>query len=296
MKRQKGFTLLELLVVSGMIAMLAALTIPTLSRARDLVKRTKCRSNLHSIGIALSTAANEDSTKRYPHVSTGQDVWDKIGYDKTAGYDPTGVQDGTRPLFLLIARTRKTAADVWVREEINLVKPDIFLCPGVSGVDTVVDDVDWSTGTNEQVGFESSASIHYSYQHSINLATPVLTMIDDPKRIIMADRSPLATYPGTQVGYNGGEPDADSYDTLGASTADDNENSPNHNGEGQAVLRKGGDVRWSDVTTFDHDIVTGPDHIWQANEVDTGAIIADRAGAAPSFDPGRRVPDIFLVP
>ena len=295
MKRHSGFTLLELLVVCGMIAMLAGLVIPTLGRARVIVRRGACGNNLHVLGSALASAAGEDSNKRYPFVATGQNAWNKIGHNKTAGNDPDGVQDGTRPLFQLIARTRKTAADVWVREKIDLVKADVFTCPSVRSMDTRVDLVEWTSGTNEQVGFESSKSIHYAYQHSINPnltagGAPVLTMIDDPRRIIMADRSPLATYPGAQTGYSGGQPDADSYDVLGSSTADADAGSPNHKGEGQNLLSLGGSVRFDSETVFDGD------NIWQASDPDTGLPVATRETAAAGYDPISNVPEVFLVP
>ncbi len=54
-----GFTLIELLVVISIIALLLAILMPSLRRARDYARRISCGSNSRQIMMAMSTYASE---------------------------------------------------------------------------------------------------------------------------------------------------------------------------------------------------------------------------------------------
>jgi len=69
--RDNGFTITELLVVVAVIAILAALLIPTLSRSRDTAYRVACLHHLGQIELASSMYAMDNSGFLPPHeVST----------------------------------------------------------------------------------------------------------------------------------------------------------------------------------------------------------------------------------
>jgi prepilin-type N-terminal cleavage/methylation domain-containing protein len=61
--RVRGFTLVELLVVVSIIALLAALMLPGLARAREYAYFSRCKNNLKQIGIGFNTFAVNNKGK-----------------------------------------------------------------------------------------------------------------------------------------------------------------------------------------------------------------------------------------
>ena len=78
-RRAAGFTLIELLIVIAIIAILSALLLPTLGKARATAKRAVCESNLRQLGVAAELYWDDNTGKCFNYnfgtTNSGRILW-----------------------------------------------------------------------------------------------------------------------------------------------------------------------------------------------------------------------------
>jgi prepilin-type N-terminal cleavage/methylation domain-containing protein len=222
-RSQQGFTLVELLVVIGIIALLISILLPALNAAKERANRVKCASNLRQVGQGLMLYAN-DNKGAYPRTiykigTAPKSFTHPEAVDPYSGTPRPDDNDITAALFMLIRN-----ADL---------NPEVFNCPSSNQEKDSLNNLPATSRSN----FTHESNLSYSYAHPY----PNQTAVSQGYKLhsgVVADLAIAAdrNEPDPTWTTNRRFDEAQSKIRLG--------NSSNHEREGQNVMFNDGHVEW----------------------------------------------------
>jgi prepilin-type N-terminal cleavage/methylation domain-containing protein/prepilin-type processing-associated H-X9-DG protein len=117
-RRREAFTLIELLVVIAIIAILAAILLPVLEKAKERALGAQCMNNLHEIQMGW-VMYNNDNNGKFPYNSTGSASgnvnWVSSDQDYSGASDDTNYQKLVDSRYSLLA--------------LGVTDPKVYHCP-----------------------------------------------------------------------------------------------------------------------------------------------------------------------
>jgi len=192
MRRPNGFTLVELLVVVGIIGMLASMLVPSIRMAIALTEANVCMGRLKGVGTALQIYRQQND-HRWPWIDHVTSDWSKTptGTNRDKALPPEKADPGPRALtalLFLLVRDGHPAG--------------LFVCPAdaeaAEDTDTRWDhDGDADTPMDYYRDFAGAANVSFSLQAPVKKGDRYVSGLSDTDSaaVLVADKSPAADDP-----------------------------------------------------------------------------------------------------
>jgi len=222
--RRSGFSLVELLVVIGIVVILIGILVPYVMKKREDDRRARCAENLRMIMAALRTyaAGNHGDFPRVTY-DPARNPDGYVAFTGAASSDPFVHETQVRP--------NDVTASLWLLVRGRMLKPPQFVCPSTSDTpDPTSDPSEWGHRSN----FAGPGHLSYSYASPFSSA-PAYKLNDylPADFALVADKNPGVSPDGSDVS-------APAYDAPPFQIA--RANSTNHGRAGQNVLYTDGHV------------------------------------------------------